>query len=173
MNSQYSTAYKSVPYEIVFGQPPRLDTNLANLFENNHFYPPTEESSLLSDSQTLVSETDSQELNNDVESSEIGSIYFEEIRQDNSDVNNNTDEEINKMYSNMDEDEAQEMNTQNNFLQDYSEARITSNEIIIIDDSDSDSNEDRRYTVQEKAKWMAYSGNDTVKNRPDYKQRVL
>ncbi|CAG8729889.1 29510_t:CDS:2, partial [Racocetra persica] len=145
--------------------------------------------SLLSDSQTLVSETDSQELNNEIESSETGSIYFEEIRQDNSDVNSNTDEGINsnadevngrmntkfisdtdeEMYSNMDEDEAQEMNIQNNFLQDYSEARITSNEIIIIDDSDNDSSEDQRYSAQEKEKWMAYSDIDTVENRSDHK----
>ncbi|CAG8667518.1 5319_t:CDS:2, partial [Racocetra persica] len=187
MNSQYSTAHKSVPYKTVFGQPPHCDTNLVNLFENNYSYPQTEKSNSSSDS--LISETDSQstivsELNNDVKSSKIDPFCFEETRQDNSDVNSNVDEEINsnadevngnvdkkvnsnadeevnsdasinfnsdtdeEMYSNMDEDEvqemnndmdeAQEMNIQNNF-QDYSEVRITSNEIIIIDDSDNDS----------------------------------
>ncbi|CAG8711265.1 20020_t:CDS:1, partial [Racocetra persica] len=53
-----------------------------------------------SDSQALVSETDSQstiisELNHDVESSKINSFYFEETRQDNSDVTSNADEETN------------------------------------------------------------------------------
>ncbi|CAG8834523.1 13714_t:CDS:1, partial [Cetraspora pellucida] len=59
-----------------------------------------DESSSSLDSSTLVSETDSQstiesELNNDVESSEIDSFYFEETQQDNSDMNSNIDEKIN------------------------------------------------------------------------------
>ncbi|CAG8745553.1 7619_t:CDS:1, partial [Racocetra fulgida] len=49
-----------------------------------------------------------------------------------------------------------EVNIQNNFLQDYPEARINSKEIIIIDDSDNDSGKDRRYAAQEKEKWRAY-----------------
>ncbi|CAG8503638.1 8511_t:CDS:2 [Racocetra persica] len=173
MNSQYSIAHKSTPYEIVFRKPPHYDTNLANLFENNNYsHSPTEKSS-----PSLVSETDSQAtiksgLNNDAESPEIDPFYSEEMRQDNSDVNNNADEEINsrvninfnsdtdkEMYSNMDEDE-DEVNIQNNFIQDYSEARIISKEIVIIDDSDNDSGEDQRYAAQEKEKWRAYSDID-------------
>ncbi|CAG8514716.1 10901_t:CDS:1, partial [Racocetra fulgida] len=84
MNSQYSTAYKSVPYKLVFGQLPHCDTNLVNLLENNNYlHTSDEESSSSSDSLTLSSETDSQltiisEFNNNIKNSEIDPFYFEE-----------------------------------------------------------------------------------------------
>ena len=83
MNSQYSTAHKSVPYELVFGQLPHCDTNLVNLLENDNYSPPpVEASSSSSDSLTLTSETDSQltivsEFNDDIEDFEIDPFYFE------------------------------------------------------------------------------------------------
>ncbi|CAG8622095.1 5420_t:CDS:2, partial [Cetraspora pellucida] len=116
MNNQYCTVHKSVPYEIVFGQPSNCDRNLANLIESNYFYLLTDESSSSSDSSTLVSETDSQstiesELNNDVESSEINLFYFEEIQQDNSNINSNTDKKINSNANYINDDVNNKINS--------------------------------------------------------------
>ncbi|CAG8513182.1 41892_t:CDS:2 [Gigaspora margarita] len=156
MNTQHSTAQKSVPYQLVFRQLPHCDTSLVNLLENNNYsYLSAKGSDSSLDGQALISEMDFQptilsEINNEIEN--IEETY------DDSDTICDMDD-LQEMNS--DEDEWHEMNNsadeqEHNNAMKIEDRMVNSNEIILIEDSDDDFDKSHHYTAQEKEKWQAH-----------------